>query len=532
MIKAIKLPLSTLTIAVLSLSAPSALAEKTETIKADWDSIATKQIPEWLIDAKFGVYTHWGIYSVPAHGGPDYVRQMYSPKNRKGVYEYHTKKYGSLEEFGYTDFIPKFTAPKFNASEWVGLMNEAGAKFGGIALVHHDGFLLWDSKYSRWNSKNMGPKKDIYGEIAAEVAKYPDMKLAATFHHGRTFNYAYGELKDKGADASKINPKWELSDPELGDFFWKKGRDSEEQFNSDWYGKITEVVDTYKPDFIWFDGLSTSMKGGHPTEENVTKAISYYYNESAARDQDVVVANKLAANFNFPDHVGLKSYENGRDMPEHQPGYWLADRAIGYPWSYVNNKTYRDGPDYQVDSIIDFASRGGIMFLSLTPKGDGSIPEAEVEIMKGIGRWMKVNGEAIYGTRRYSVYGEGPTKVTKFVKIKGKEKVKWDHRKLGAKDVRFTQKDNTLYAIALGWPENGKLTIKTLNNDYAISSSDKIKNISLIGSDEKIEWKRDSKGLHIVYPEKQVGEFAYSFKIEVEGDLIVTEPDAEHIKKS
>ncbi len=507
----------------------AAQAIEQNSYQADWDSIAEKQIPEWLIDAKFGVYTHWGIYSVPAHGGPDYVRQMYSPTDKKGVYSYHTKKYGSLEEFGYTDFIPKFTAPKFNASEWVGLMNEAGAKFGGIALVHHDGFLLWDSKYSRWNAKNMGPKKDIYGEIAAEVAKYPDMKLAATFHHGRTFNYAYGELPDKGGDLSKINKNWELADPDLGDFFWKDGRDSPEKFNSDWYGKITEVVDTYKPDFIWFDGLSTSMKGGHPTEGTVKDAISYFYNESTKREQDVVVANKLAAKFNFPDHVGLKSYENGRDMPEHQKGYWLADRAIGYPWSYVNNKKYRDGPDYQVDSIIDFTSRGGIMFLSLTPKGDGSIADEEIAIMKGIGRWMKVNGEAIYGTRRFSVFGEGPTKTTKQVKIKGKTKIKWDHRKLGGEDIRFTQKDNNLYSIALGWPKDGKLSIKTLASDYGISSEGKIEKISLLGTDEKITWTRDTKGLHVQFPKEEFGEFAYALKIEVAGDLIVTEPDAANL---
>ena len=136
-----------------------------------WGSLAKNQLPEWVKDAKFGVYTHWGIYSVPAHGGPDYIRNLYegSRTDAKGVYSYHTKKYGPLEKFGYKDFIPLFTAPKFDANDWVHVMHDAGAKFGGICLVHHDSFLLWDSKVNRWNAGAMGPCRDIYGEIANAV---------------------------------------------------------------------------------------------------------------------------------------------------------------------------------------------------------------------------------------------------------------------------------------------------------------------------------------------------------------------------
>ena len=153
-----------------------------EPFEPTWESLSRQEIPQWLKDAKFGVYTHWGVYSVPAHGGPDYIRNLYdgSKTDEKGVYSYHTSKYGPLKEFGYKDFIPLFTAPKFNADQWVGLMHEAGAKFGGICLVHHDGFLLWESKVNRWNSANMGPKRDIYGEIAVAVRKHKDMKLLAT----------------------------------------------------------------------------------------------------------------------------------------------------------------------------------------------------------------------------------------------------------------------------------------------------------------------------------------------------------------
>ena len=173
----------------------------------------------------------------------------------------------------------------------------------------------------------------------------------------------------------------------------------------------------------------------------------------------------------------MRSYENGRDMPEYQKGYWLSDRAIGYPWSYINNKTYRDGPDYHVDSIVDVVSRGGIMFLSLTPMGDGSIPAKEVEIMKGIGQWMKLNGEAIYGTRRFSVFGEGPSKVTRQVKVKNRTKVKWNLRNL-TENV-FVSRKRTIPCNLHGMAADGVGHIKTLNDDFRFSTGGDIESIEL-----------------------------------------------------
>jgi alpha-L-fucosidase len=374
-----------------------------EPFEPTWDSLSQQQIPQWLKDAKFGVYTHWGVYSVPAHGGPDYIRNLYegSKTDKKGVYSYHTQKYGSLKDFGYKDFIPKFTAPKFNADEWVGLMHEAGAKFGGICLVHHDGFLLWDSEISRWNSKNMGPKRDVYGEIAAAVRKYDDMKLLATFHHGRTFGYCTGSMKEDDI-TDQMRQDWDVFDPDYSDFYWSEFTGSPKEFSDQWKLKVNEVVDKYRPDLIWFDGLRTSMRNGHPPESYVLNVLANYFNRAGDNGQEVTVCNKHGGEFNFPESVGLRCFENGRDMPTDVGPWFLIDRAIAYPWSYVNNKTYRDGADYHVRSIVDVVSRGGIFLLSLTPKGDGSIPVEEQEIMRGIGRWLKVNGEAIYGTKPWT----------------------------------------------------------------------------------------------------------------------------------
>lgn len=483
-----------------------------EPYKPNWESLSKNALPEWVKDAKFGVYTHWGVFSVPAHGGPDYVRNLYegSRKDAKGVFSYHTEKYGPLEKFGYKDFIPMFTAPKFDADEWVGLMHEAGAKFGGICLIHHDGFALWDSKVNRWNSAQMGPKRDVYGEIAAAVRKHDDMKLLATFHHGRSYGYTTGGMKEKNV-TEQMRKTWDVLDPKFKELYWNQWTGTTEEFSDQWRAKITEVVDTYKPDMIWFDGLRTSMRGDHPPESVVLDVISHYFNQAKAADQPVAICNKHGGEFNFPAPVGLKCYENGRDMPTDVGPWFLIDRAIAYPWSYVNGKKYKDGADYHVRSIVDVVSRGGVFLLSLTPKGDGSIPPEEQEIMRGIGRWMKVNGEAIYGTRPWKIHAEGPT-VTRGLKRnnKGEEKEQWDWRKkFTASDIRFTTKGDTLYAIALAWPKDGKLNVRSLANDTNAC----IVSVGLLGHQGTLTWSQTTDGLEVSLPAKQPCDYAYALRI-------------------
>jgi alpha-L-fucosidase len=477
-----------------------------------WESLTSAPIPEWVKDAKFGVYAHWGVYSVVAHGGPDYVRNLYegSRTDVKGVYSYHTRKYGPLDEFGYKDFIPMFTAPKFNADEWVDLMHEAGAKFGGICLVHHDGFLLWDSKVNRWNSAKMGPKRDVFGEIASAVRKYGDIKLLATFHHGRSFGYCTGSLKEEDITEEMLKG-WDIFDPEYADFYWNERTGTRTEFSDQWRAKIIEVIDKYGPDMIWFDGLQTSMRNDHPPESYVRQVIAHYYNAAAVTGQEVTVCNKHGGQFNFPESFGLRCFENGRDMPTDVGPWFLIDRAIAYPWSYVNNKRYRDGADYHVRSIVDVVSRGGVFLLSLTPKGDGSIPEEEKEIMRGIGRWMKVNGEAIYGTRPWKIFAEGPTVLRSMKKRNnGQVAEQWDWRKkLTSKDIRFTTEGDALYVIALAWPEDGKLTIRSLGSDSGVE----IGTVVLLGHGLKLGWKRTSQGLEVRLPAERPCEYAYALKI-------------------
>ena len=484
----------------------------------NWTPLKEREIPEWMIDAKFGVYTHWGVYSVPAKGGPDYIKELYAPKDvydRKGIKEYHREKYGKIADFGYADFIPQFTASKFNATEWAGIMKGAGAKFGGICVVHHDGFCLWDSKATRWNSKNMGPKRDIFGEIAKAVKK-EDMKLLATFHHARTFGYAH-DKKRKDEYTSYQKKNWDLFDPKFADLYRNDNLEKQENFGNEWFAKVREVMTQYKPDMLWFDGLSGAMLKGMLPEERVINMFNDFYKQG----EQNVVSNKLPGSgiWNFPRGVGIRCYEGGRDMEPNPKGYWMVDRAISYPWSWVNDKTYKDHEDFHIRTIVDVVSRGGVYLLSLTPRGDGSISEQEQEIMKGIGTWMDTNGEAIFSTRKWRIHGTGEAKI---IKVKyDKKLVWWDFRTIKEKEIRYTRKkDNSaVYAIVTGWKENGSVTFNALAKGHKFAERG-IKSISMLGVEEPIKWKRTSEGLVVQYPKTKPGKHAYTFKIIPNGKLI------------
>jgi len=488
-----------------------------------WEELKKEPIPEWMIDAKFGMYTHWGIYSVPAHGGPDYIKEMYAPegKDRKGVKKYHEEKYGAIKDFGYKDFIPMFTADKFDAKKWVSVMNNGGAKFGGICLSHHDGFCLWDSKYTKWDSKDMGPKKDIYGEIAAEIRK-TDMKLLATFHMARTYGYVFSDKHTKEEKAT-----WDIYDEENSWIYRNKDKESKEAFGQEWSNKVREVIDNYRPDALWFDGLAGSIKNEEVPQDSIVNIFKDYYKNKAIDGDDVVICNKLPGSrtWNFPLGFGLRCYENCRDMEKEPQGYWLADRAISYPWSYVNDKFYKDKAPYQIRSLVDMVSRGGIMLMSLTPRGNGSIDPQSVEIMKGMGAWLKLNGESIYATRKWHTPAEGPTPMIIYKKgkaKKGSSGFRWDFRKLAPEDIRFTRsKDNkTLYATALGNPKNGISVIKSLAKGNKIATKG-ISKITLVATGEEVKWNQTEESLTINYPQEGLSDIANAFKIEFNGGELI-----------
>ena len=497
----------------------------------DWAEIASYEIPEWMIDAKFGLYTHWGLYSQPEFVGNTYIQHMYNPQDEKALgkknelthYDYHRKTYGPAEKFGYTDFVKSFTCDKYDANEYVDLMLEAGAKFGGLGVVHHEGYLMWDSEVGRWNAGKTGPKRDLYGEFV-EAAKAKGLKTCATFHHARSYDYALKSLRAKGKEdqlkAINDNKALDINKPEFEDFFFPADRYPVDKFAQEWHDKIAEVIDKYTPDMIWFDGVQID-KPNSP-EHHVVDLLKRYYKKGVEKGQEVSICNKLpggdksgVTRFNFPEGAGLRCYENGRNMPPDNAGYWLWDRAISYPWSYIKDKEYNLTSEYHVRSLVDIVARGGVFFLSLTPKGSGEIPAEEKQICREIGAWLKVNGEAIYKTRRWFIPAEGEVKLNAYNYVKNRKGFWYKYMKTSPKQVRFTRsKDSkTLYAMTLGWPESGELLIKNLKLGSEYYPQD-IKLISLLGSNAKIDFERTREGLRIKFPKQKPCKFAYSFKIQ------------------
>jgi len=480
---------------------------------AGWKKIASYPVPKWFVDAKFGMYTHWGLYSIPGFRptGNTYLRHMYKHdrEDPKNAYEYHRKNYGDPNEFGYTDFVPKFRCEKFDGREYVDVMRSAGARFGGLCVVHHDGYCLWDSKVTRWDVGSTGPKRDIYGEFV-QAARRSSFKVAATFHHARSYGWAYGEIK-RGDFTEEQKRKLDLFAPQFTDFFYPKDRMTPERFARQWHDKIVEVMDKYKPDMIWFDGLG--MDRPHSPEKLVVDYLKHYYETAEADGREVVVCNKLPSGnwFNYTEGVGMRCYEGGRSMPPNTGGYFLIDRAISYPWSWCRNKVYNLDAGYHVDALVDHVARGGIYLLSLTPMGSGEIPPEEKRICRKIGNWLRVNGEAIYGTRRWAIPAEGPVTVWELDEKRGR--IQWNYRRTSARQIRFTQKGDALYALTLGWPEDGKVTIKALrigSPHYA----GQIKSVTLLGSPGPVKFKRTDEGLKLVLPAAKPCDYAYALRIE------------------
>lgn len=488
-----------------------------EEFKNEWKAIADNVIPEWIIDAKFGIYTHWGVYSIPGFADNTYVRYMYDKRNPRGVYQHHLDNYGKPEDYGYTKFVEQFKAEDYNAKGMLNLMIDSGAKFGGLGTVHHDGFLMWDSEINRWNAGKMGPKRDLYGEFIAEARK-KDFKTVASFHHARTWDLVHKSI-DESSFSKEEKSKLDIYNPEYEDFY--VGRHSTETtvdvFAQQWHDKVIEVIDKYSPDFFFFDGINRTSDNS--PEKLVVDALDYYYEHAKKEGKKVVVANKLpgSGNFNFPEHVGIPTYEGGRDMPADVGGYFLVDRAISYPWTYVKNKEYNLNANYHIDALMDMVARGGIYLLSLTPMASGAIDPKEEAIFREIGQWLKINGDAIYDTRRWTIPAEGPVStwlVTKSGRKKKVQRMNWNYKKVKDGEIRFTQKNGQLYAMSLTWPDSNEVIIKTLKDNSKYYQKD-IKEVSMLGFG-KVNFERTNDALKIKLPSEKPSKIfnhGMSFKI-------------------
>jgi len=450
-----------------------------------WQSLKQYTVPQWYEDAKLGIFIHWGVYAVPAYDNEWYPRHMYVKRNK--VYKHHRENYGPQSQFGYKDFIPMFKAQNWDPDHWAELFKKSGAKYVVPVAEHHDGFPLYDCSYTKWNSTQMGPRRDVLGELAIALRKQ-GLKLGASSHRAK--NWSYYTFSDE----------FDTSDPNYSGLYGKAHPPkipASREFLEDWYARTIEIVDKYKPDLMWFDF------GFDPPEFEPyrKKFAAYYYNKAVEWGKGVAINYKRKA---FPPDTAVLDLERGKlnDIFEY---FWQTDTSVCYQsWGYIHDHKYKS-VDSLIDELVDIVSKNGCLLLNIGPKPDGTIPQPQEKILLEIGKWLNVNGEAIYGTRYWKVFGEGPTKI-----ISGHLKEK-RHEPYTAEDIRFTVKDNVLYAIALDWPQD-QLRIKSLGTSLTLCTKE-ITDVKLLGSDQKLQWSRNADCLTIEMPAKKPCEYACAFRI-------------------
>ena len=454
--------------------------------KADWESLKKHtEAPPWFRDAKFGIYFHWGVYSVPAYGNEWYPKWMHTKKGRRSYYKHHVETYGEPDKFGYHDFVPKFRAEKFDAENWAELFKQAGARYAGPVCEHHDGYSMWASDLTPWNAGATGPKRDITGELAKAIRKR-GMRFVTTFHHERTRTW-YPRVE--GWPTTSDDPILQLLYMNI----------EEELFNRIFQAKLGEVIDKYQPDLIWFDGQMVQIR-----EPYHLRFLAYYFNNAGKWGRDVVVTTKKKQ---YPPEISVEDFEKGRmnRLTEH---CWLTDDTISMgSWCYTETLRIKSTTKVLHD-FIDIVSKNGCLLLNISPKADGTIPAIQRKVLLGMGKWLAVNGEAIYETRPWRAFGEGPTRLRKGGGFVG-------HVTYTPRDIRYTRAkdDQAVYAIALGWPEGGSVTLTAVQVDGGDGGK-----VALLGCDKTLTHRvNDDKQLVIdvsgIGEKQRPCEHAYAFKL-------------------
>ena len=474
--------------------------------KPDWAALMKYQQPQWYKDAKFGIFIHWGIYSVAAAENEWYPRNMYHPGD--GAYKNFQEHFASKDPAekdakGYKDLIPLFRAEKFNATEWATLFKESGAQYVVPVAEHHDGFSMYDSGLSDWTVVKMGPKRDTLGELATAIR-------AQGLHFGLSSHRAEHNFFFDGGRAIRSD----VNDPKFASLYgpahqwFQAGGDAHgleddwtwvsEAWTRDWLARDTELVEKYKPEIVYFDWWI-----GQPNfRRAVTEFAAFYYNYAASHGYTGVVDFK---DYSLNWKAGTRDFERGQ-LDKIIPDHWQTDTSISNAsWGYIEHDTFKS-PEFLVHQLVDIVSKNGNLLLNFGPRSDGTIPDEVRNTLLEMGAWLKVNGEAIYATTPWKTFGEGPTQV------KAGAFHDTDTKPYTADDFRFTAKGATVYVIGMACPADHKATIHSLGWAHE-GASMPIAKVELLGSGDKVTWTQAADALSITLPADATCKYAYSLKL-------------------
>ncbi len=503
-----------------------------------WESLAQYKTPNWFRDAKFGIWAHWGPQCQPEHGDWYGVR-MYDEGS--DTYKYHVNKYGHPSRFGFKDVIHDWKAEKWEPEALLDLYKKAGAKYFFALANHHDNMDLWNSRYQQWNSVNVGPQKDLI-KGWAKAAKNHGLKFGVSVHASHAWRwFELSQSADKKGAMAGVPYDGKLTATDGAGKWWQGLNPQDlyaqnhdvspggDKFNGifpqwDWgngvvppstaycekfYNRTIELLDKYEPDLIYFDDTVLPL---HPVSDVGLRIAAHHYNSSIKKKGklEAVLFGKVLN----PEQRQCMVWDIERGQSnEIEPLPWQTDTCIG-DWHYdrriYENNKYKSAKTV-VHTLIDVVSKNGNLLLNIPLRGDGSPDEKELAVVEEISAWVPVHGEGIFGTRPWKVFGEGPAsenaapiKAQGFNEGKGKP--------FTSEDIRFTTKGSTVYAFVLGWPESGKVTIKTMKKGGA-QLTKAVENVTVVSSGEKLSFEQTDTGLVVTLGNKPKLDYALGLKV-------------------
>lgn len=466
-----------------------------------WASLTKKKIPMWFKNRKFGIFIHWGLYSIPAFNNEWYSRNMYHQGSPE--YLHHIKTFGPHKEFGYKDFIKRFKAEHFDPQTWAQIIKRSGAGYVFPVAEHHDGFAMYHSEISPWNSFTMGPKRDILGELKNAFEK-ECLVFCTSMHRAEHWFFMNGGTQFESDFPHKM---------EKGDFYWPAMPEKDPydfasepapspEFLEDWLMRSVEIIDQYQPKLLYLDWWVQHQA----FKPYLKKLAAYYYNVSHVWDYETMICYKHDA---MAFGSGIVEVERGK-FASVKPFCWQTETAIAdNSWCYTHALEYKSSKEIII-TLIDVVSKNGNLLLNIGPKGDGTIPEYEVGVLRDIGDWLQHNGEAIYDAAPYRIFGEGETTDHDGQFTEGK--IAYQHS-----DFRFTVSGGCVYATCLNPLGVNRFLIKSFRKGSEHDPQgvfSQIINVSMLGSDEEVVFNQDNVGLSIKIM-KEDHRYPIVFKIEL-----------------